>query len=156
MYSPLSDFSGPDSSPMHLDVEDELDLDAEDMLSQHSFQDDTETSPDASTTEQPVDQPEETSTATVPLPATPEFCYGYKLVGDNVDKNVKPSLQRFEKRGQSLHHFHSFGVRDRIPAASLPDIPPKTSAPDPAKFLPSAVDVECVKKEMSILLSRLS
>lgn len=149
MYSPLSNFSGPDSSAMDLDVEDEIDLDSEDMLSQDSQ---LELEPDASTIEQPADQPEETST--VPLPATPGFCYGYKLVGDNVDKNVKPSLQRFEKQGQSLHHFHSFGVRDRIPAASLPDIPPKASAPDPAKFLPSAVDVECVKKEMSILLSR--
>ena len=43
--------------------------------------------------------------------------YGYKLVGDNVDKNVKPSLQRYEMRSQSLHQFHSFAVRDRVPIA---------------------------------------
>ncbi len=36
--------------------------------------------------------------------------YGYKLVGDN----VRPSFQRDEHRGLSLHHFHTYGVKDRI------------------------------------------
>ena len=30
---------------------------------------------------------------------------GYKFVGDNVDKNVKPTRQRHERHGQSLHYF---------------------------------------------------
>ena len=32
--------------------------------------------------------------------------FGYKFVGDNIDKSVKPSHQHHEQRGQSLHHFH--------------------------------------------------
>ena len=40
--------------------------------------------------------------------------FGYKFVGDNIDKNVKPSLQRQELRRQSLHYFHGCAVRDRV------------------------------------------
>ena len=82
--------------------------------------------------------------------------YAYRLVGDNVDKNVRPSLQRDENRGQSLHHFHAYGVKDRVPTASLSDLAPAACTPDPDTLLPSPEDVECLKKEMSILLSRYS
>ncbi len=117
------------------------------------------TTPQCSTPQQgdlisppPVDhatsQPGETSTA---IQTT---CYCYKIVGDNVDKNVKPSLQRHEMKGQSLHHFHCYGVKDRVPASRLSDLKPVDCTPDPTKLLPSLEDVECVKKEMSVLLSR--
>ena len=88
--------------------------------------------------------------------------YGYKLVGDNVDKNVKPSLQRYEMRSQSLHHFHSFAVRDRVPIEALSHSSPVHSAitiasiptPDPQKLLPTPDDMHYIKDEMCILLSR--
>lgn len=80
--------------------------------------------------------------------------HAFKLVGDNVDRNVKPSRQRHEIENQSLHHFHIYGVKDRVPTASLSDVPSKASVPDPAKLLPSTSDVNLVKKEMTILLSR--
>ncbi len=80
--------------------------------------------------------------------------YGYKLVGDNVDKTVRPSFQRDEHRSLSLHHFHAYGVKDRIPTASLSDATPASSTPDPYKLLPSPEDIDCLKEEMSILLSR--
>ena len=39
----------------------------------------------------------------------------YKLVGDNIDKNVRPRFMRIKQhRSQSLHFFHSFAVLDRI------------------------------------------
>lgn len=58
------------------------------------------------------------------LPAT---CYGYKLVGDNIDKTVKPRYMRSDRQAQSLHYFHFFAVKDRVPSIGLSDIPP--SAP---------------------------
>ena len=51
----------------------------------------------------------------------PEICLGYRFVGDNVDKNIKPSYQRHEHRGQSLHHFHSYAVKDRTVISSYSD-----------------------------------
>ena len=79
---------------------------------------------------------------------------GYKFVGDNVDKNVKPSLQRQEIKGQSLHHFHAYALKDRVNLASLSDSPPARCDPDPNVLLPSTADVACIREEMCILLSR--
>lgn len=78
----------------------------------------------------------------------------YKIVGDNIDKNVKPSLQRAEIQSQSLHYFHSFAVRDRVPVSGLSDAQPKVTTPDPKKFLLTPEDIRCIKEEMNILLSR--
>ncbi len=80
--------------------------------------------------------------------------YGYKLVGDNVDKTVRPPFQRDEHRSLSLHHVHAYGVKDRIATASFSDATPASSTPDPYKLLPSPEDIDCLKEEMSILLSR--
>ena len=50
--------------------------------------------------------------------------FGYKFVGYNIDKNVKPSLQCHDYRGLSLHCFHGYAVRDRVDLYSLSDVPP--------------------------------
>ena len=44
---------------------------------------------------------------------------GYKLVGDNLDKNVRPSFQRYDKKTNSLHYFHYYAVLDHINLFSL-------------------------------------
>ena len=80
--------------------------------------------------------------------------YSYKIVGDNVDKNVRPSLQRHEIQGQSLHHFHAYAARSRVSVSSLSDIPPITPIPDPSRLIPSEEDLSCIREEMSVLLSR--
>ena len=52
----------------------------------------------------------------------------YKLVGDNVDKNVKPRDMRSDNQTRSLHYFHTYAVRDRVDISSqsnekqIPDI----------------------------------
>ena len=80
--------------------------------------------------------------------------FGYKFVGDNVDKNVKPSRQRHELRGQSLHYFHGYAVRDRVDLSRLSDERPPPSTPDPAVFLPSPSDLSSLRLELQILVSR--
>ena len=40
--------------------------------------------------------------------------YGFKLIGDNIDKNVKPRHQTMEHRGSSLHYFNCYAVLDRV------------------------------------------
>ena len=37
----------------------------------------------------------------------------FKLVGDNLDKSVRPRDMRLDNQTQSLHYFHMYGVRDR-------------------------------------------
>ena len=39
---------------------------------------------------------------------------GFKIVGDNIDKIVRPSNQRVDHQTRSYHYFHSFAVLDRI------------------------------------------
>ncbi len=38
----------------------------------------------------------------------------FKIVGDNIDKNVKPRDMRSDYQTRSLHYFHAYAVRDRL------------------------------------------
>jgi hypothetical protein len=49
---------------------------------------------------------------------------GFKLVGDNIDKNVKPRHMRQEKQAQSMHYYHSYAVHDRILILGLSNVVP--------------------------------
>ena len=40
--------------------------------------------------------------------------YGFKYVGDNIDKNIKPRHQMLDSQGKSLHYFHYYALMDRI------------------------------------------
>ena len=80
--------------------------------------------------------------------------FGYKFVGDNVDKNVKPSYQRQELQGQSLYHFHGYAVRDRVDLSGLSDEAPPFSTPDATQFLPTTKDISSLKEELHILVAR--
>ena len=44
----------------------------------------------------------------------PQGWFGFKIVGDNIDKTVKPRHETLHQRSQSLHYFHAYAVRDRI------------------------------------------
>ena len=109
---------------------------------------------EVSTTEQLL--PDKTPAVSQHLEELPtaEMLWGFKIVGDNVDKNVKASFQRHEIKSQSLHYFHCYAVRDRVSTDSFSDLTPVTCVPDPAQLLPSLEDLECVRQEMSVLLSR--
>ena len=43
------------------------------------------------------------------------------LVGDNIDKNVKPPHERVDSKTQSNHFFHSYAIQDRINLSSVSD-----------------------------------
>ena len=85
------------------------------------------------------------------------ICYGYKLVGDNLDKTIKPRDMRVDHLPQSLHYFNVYAVLDRIDFSSLSC---DTSIIDVAEidinmFLPSADDMELMITSFSILISSL-
>lgn len=47
----------------------------------------------------------------------------FKLVGDNVDKFIKPRHETLDRQAKSLHYFHCFAVRDRVDMTSFDDNP---------------------------------
>ena len=72
--------------------------------------------------------------------------YGYKFVGDNVDKRIKPSYQRAELRGHDMHYFHGYAVRDRLDLSEFSDTCPPHSTPDANVILPSSEDIEALER----------
>ena len=48
----------------------------------------------------------------------------YKIVGDNIDKNIRPSFQRVSHQTKSLHYFYSFAAMDRINISNLSNVVP--------------------------------
>lgn len=81
----------------------------------------------------------------------------YRLVGDNLDKNVKPREMRVDHQTLSLHFFHSYAIPDRV---DISDFSSKIKIPDIStidldKFFPSRSD-ECVlKKNIAVLIGRV-
>ena len=39
---------------------------------------------------------------------------GFKIIGDNIYKNVRPTYQRLDHQTESFHHFHAMAVQDRV------------------------------------------
>ena len=65
---------------------------------------------------------------------------GFKLVGDNIDKNVHPTYQRSDHQTQSLHYFHAYAVVDCIDLCELPHSTPERPDIDPSTRLPTTSD----------------
>ena len=93
-----------------------------------------------------------------PIIATPPIL-GYKLVGDNVDKSVKPRYARSDNRNPPLHYFHSYAVKSRIDFSNLSNIPPShpTCSLDAItdKLLPSEDDNKVLHSNFSIHIKRM-
>ena len=76
---------------------------------------------------------------------------GFKIVEDNIDKNLRRSYQRCDTQTVSLH---SCAVGDRIHFSHLSDIAPESVVIDPATMLPNVDDLDAIKKEFQVLVSR--
>ena len=48
---------------------------------------------------------------------------GAKIIGDNINKNVKPRFMRSDHQGKSLHYFHGYAVQDRFNLSMPEDYP---------------------------------
>ena len=73
---------------------------------------------------------------------------------DGDDDNDRPSYQRCDHQTASLHYFHACAVGDRIDFSSLPNIQPTSVSIDPTDLLPKTADVDALKDEFQILVSR--
>lgn len=81
---------------------------------------------------------------------------GFKYVGDNIDKNVKPRFMRVDRRTESLHYFNAYAVKDRVDSSSLsPKMPSPRLELDVATILPSEDDLHQLVQNCTTLLSRV-
>ncbi len=89
--------------------------------------------------------------------AHPPALKTYKLVGDNLDKNVRPRDMRSDYQGRSLHYFHTYAVRDRVDLTNVSDvqISPDLSAIDLTSLLPTAADRGELENNFAVLIARV-
>ena len=84
---------------------------------------------------------------------------GYKLVGDNIDKTVKPRHMRIDRQARSLHYFHSYAVKDRINSCDLSDVSSSSQCPPIdelcSAILPSPTDQEVLRSHFAIHIARI-
>ena len=81
----------------------------------------------------------------------------FKIVGDNIDKNIRPSEMRIDTQTRSLHYFHSYAVRDRIDLTNYDDsssLPDKSDI-DLQQLLPTSNDYDTIKQHFAILIARV-
>lgn len=88
---------------------------------------------------------------------TPPPLTSFKLVGDNIDKNIRPRDMHIDHQGRSLHYFHTYAVRDRVDLSDVSDVPmsPDLSATNLTDLLPTAADHDQPVKNFAILMARV-
>ena len=84
-----------------------------------------------------------------------DWC-GFKIVGDNIDKNVKPRYMRINKGTQSLHYFNSYAIKDRVDCSSLePEDKQPPANCDPLAVLPMEENYYQLFENCTMLLTRI-
>ena len=78
---------------------------------------------------------------------------GFKVVGDNLDKNICSSFSRLDKKTRSLHYFHHYAVLDRIELSSFSDKTPNDPV-DVTKLLVTTEDIAQLESDCVILIQR--
>ena len=58
------------------------------------------------------------------MSVSPQVWNGFRIIGDNIDKNVKPRFYRIDSQVRSLHYYHSYGLCDRIDFSATSDSKP--------------------------------
>lgn len=99
-----------------------------------------------------TDNPDPDATPTCSTNSLPTF----KLVGDNLDKTIRPRDIRHDHQTRSLHYFHLCAVRDRVDLSKTCDtrpIPEDTITL--TEILPTKQDQECLLQNFAILISRV-
>lgn len=81
--------------------------------------------------------------------------FGYKVVGDNVDKKVKPRYMRSDNQSKDLHYFHLYALRDRVDLSRASEDPPNLN-PDPelAELIPADDDIKEITSNFGVLIAR--
>ena len=81
---------------------------------------------------------------------------GFKIVGDNIDKSVRPRHETIHVHPQTLHYFHAYAVLDRIDFSHLSDEPSQIdpSMYSPEILMPCSTDLKEIIGNFAILIAR--
>lgn len=91
-----------------------------------------------------------------PVNIQPSQCHGVKLVGDNVDYTVSPTITRSDRQCQTLNYFQMYAVKDRIDISCLSEEPPLVNPEAPLQeLLPADEDNIALLSNFTILVSRV-
>ena len=78
---------------------------------------------------------------------------GFKLVGDNIDKSIHPSFQRYRNSTNSFHYFHYYALLDRLDLSKcLESIP--TTALNLQQLLVNANNIQQIENDAIVFFSR--
>ncbi len=93
----------------------------------------------------------------LPPKSYPSRFMSFKLVGDNIDKEVRPRDMRSDHQTKSLHYFHTYAVRDRVDLAGVSDQSPSVEVGkvNLDQLLPDLVDGCVIKKNLAVLICRV-
>jgi hypothetical protein len=82
---------------------------------------------------------------------------GFKIVADNIDKNIKPRYYRSDTKVNALHYCHCYGLKDRIDITGMSDRMPKIAlhSVNYDILFPSNSDDVSILKNMSTLVARV-
>ena len=81
----------------------------------------------------------------------------FKLVIDNIDMNLRPRHQTFERQTQSIHYVNAYAVRDRIDFSRLENrmVNLENNQVSAESLYPSAHDHSCIMANFAILAGRI-
>lgn len=79
----------------------------------------------------------------------------FKLVGDNIDKDVKPRYMSVNNQTRYLHYFNTFAVQDRALTFNLSEQCVNNPSLGINDFLSSADDYAKLKSHFAVLVSRI-
>lgn len=102
------------------------------------------------------DAPSSPSASITRVVTAPRGSFSYILVGDNVDKSVRPRYMTIDHQAQSLHYFHMYAALDRIDFHHLDNDKPiaEVSSLPLSTFLPHMEDCAALRTNYAILLGR--
>lgn len=88
---------------------------------------------------------------------TKQWC-GFKLVGDNYDRNAPQRFQRLGGKTNSIHHFNTFAVLDRVDCQHLsdeePTLPKGLVLAKQSPVWLSTSEINDINGDMEILIAR--
>ena len=82
--------------------------------------------------------------------------HGFKVVGDNVDKTIKPRHMREDRQTKSVHYFQIYAVKDRVNLSGSSE-EPQTPGKNPplGEILPSLEDNQALTTNLTTIVTRI-
>ena len=89
-----------------------------------------------------------------PKPATSQKWSGFKVVLDNIDMNLKPRHQTFERRTRSIHYVNAYAVLDRVDLSNCSTLITDSEV-SIASLLPTDNDRKNILDNFAVLAGRM-